>query len=226
MRGTVTRYVAPFVIFQLLAACSPEPERQQAPAPSTEAPAPAAENLVLLFGDSLYAGYGLPQGEGLAPELERALVTRGLSVEVVNGGVSGDTSAAGLQRLAFTLDGLPRAPDLVLLGLGGNDMLRGLAPQQTRANLDAILDELSRRNIPVMLTGMLAAPNLGVDYAAAFNPIYPELANARGLKLYPFILEGVVARPELMLDDMIHPNEKGIDLIAARLAPHVAAEID
>src|SRR3546814_4600086 len=110
--------------------------------------------------------------------------------------VSGDTSAAGLQRLAFTLDGLDRKPDLVIVGLGANDMLRGLSPRATRANLEAILTELKKRDIPTMLTGMVAAPNMGTDYAAAFNPIYPELAEEFGVPLYPFFLEGVIRSEE------------------------------
>lgn len=178
--------------------------------------------LIVAFGDSLYAGYGLDRAEGFAPELEKSLDGQGLSVTVHNAGVSGDTTAAGLARLAFTLDGLPKKPDLVLVGLGGNDMLRGIGPEQTRANLDAILTELARRGIPAMLTGMLAAPNMGADYAAAFNPIYPDLARKYGVPLYPFFLEGVIANPQLMQSDSIHPNAAGVDIIIGKLAPEVA----
>ena len=178
--------------------------------------------LIVAFGDSLYAGYGLDRAEGFAPELEKSLDGQGLSVTVHNAGVSGDTTAAGLARLAFTLDGLPKKPDLVLVGLGGNDMLRGIGPEQTRANLDAILTELARRGIPAMLTGMLAAPNMGADYAAAFNPIYPDLARKYGVPLYPFFLDGVIANPQLMQSDSIHPNAAGVDIIIGKLAPEVA----
>lgn len=178
--------------------------------------------LIVAFGDSLYAGYGLDRAEGFAPELEKALRAQGLSVTVHNAGVSGDTTAAGLARLAFTLDGLPKKPDLVLVGLGGNDMLRGIGPDQTRANLDAILTELDRRQIPAMLTGMLASPNLGNDYVAAFNPIYPQLARQHGAALYPFFFDGVVGNARLIQPDGIHPNAEGVDIIVGKIAPEVA----
>lgn len=183
------------------------------------------DHLIVVFGDSLYAGYGLEQNEGFAPELQRALAERGHAVRVVNAGVSGDTTAAGRQRLSFTLDGLDTAPDLVIVGLGGNDMLRGIGPDQTRANLQAILEELESRDIDAMLTGMVAAPNLGTDYAAAFNPIYPELAEQYDAPLYPFFLDGVIQRPELMLPDGIHPTAEGIDIVVDRLEAMVEAEI-
>ena len=133
------------------------------------------ERLVLAFGDSLYAGYGLERGQGLPRQVEERLRRSGINATVVDGGVSGDTTAAGRQRLAFALDSMKRPPDLVILGLGGNDALRQIAPAETRANLVAMLDELKRRNIAVLLTGMRAPPNLGPDYRAAFEPIWPEL---------------------------------------------------
>ena len=192
---------------------------------SATAGAEQYEELVVAFGDSLYAGYGLTQDEGFAPELQRVLTERGRSVRVLNAGVSGDTTAAGRQRLAFTLDGLDRAPDLVIVGLGGNDMLRGLSPEQTRENLTAILDELEARDIDAMLTGMVAAPNLGADYADAFNPIYGELAAQYDAPLYPFFLDGVIQDPSLMLADGIHPTAEGIDLVVAQLTDMVEAEL-
>ncbi len=186
------------------------------------APAPSADTkLVVAFGDSLFAGYNLELAEGFAPTLERALNKAGVKAQVVNAGVSGDTSAAGRARLAFTLDGLARKPDLVVLSLGGNDMLRGLSPEETRTNLDAILAELKTRGIPAVLTGMLAAPNLGPDYAAAFNPIYPRLAKAYGVQLYPFLLDGVLGQRALQLPDGIHPNPKGVDVMVAGVSPLV-----
>jgi acyl-CoA thioesterase-1 len=191
---------------------------------TTEAPAKDSR-LVVAFGDSLFAGYGLAQDEGFAPVLQRALVAQGLKAQVVNAGVSGETTAGGRERLAFTLDGLPRKPDLVIVGLGGNDMLRGLDPAQTRANLDAILAELKARGIATMLTGMLVSPNMGPDYAAAFNPIYPDLAKKYDLPLYPFFLQGVVGRRDLQLPDGIHPNAQGIKAVVQRIAPMVGREL-
>jgi acyl-CoA thioesterase-1 len=191
---------------------------------TTEVPAEDTR-LVVAFGDSLFAGYGLAQDEGFAPALQRALEAQGLKAQVVNAGVSGETTAGGRERLAFTLDGLPRKPDLVIVGLGGNDMLRGLDPAQTRANLDAILAELKARGIATMLTGMLVSPNMGPDYAAAFNPIYPDLAKKYDLPLYPFFLHGVVGRRDLQLPDGIHPNAQGIKAVVQRIAPMVGREL-
>lgn len=181
--------------------------------------------MIVAFGDSLFAGYGLAQGEGLAPALDRALEQGGVEAEVVNAGVSGDTSAAGLQRLAFALDGQSRKPDLVIVGLGGNDMLRGIPPEQTRQNLDSILAELRRRDIPAMLSGMVAAPNMGPDYANVFNAIYGDLAKKYAVPLYPFTLQGVVGDKNLMLGDGLHPNARGVTVIAERLVPIVKSEL-
>jgi acyl-CoA thioesterase-1 len=227
------RYAGLALLVQLAAACSSEPSSVGNAAlvenRTDAAPAPAApqadRRLVLAFGDSLYAGYQLGPNEGFAPVLERALGARGVVARVVNAGVSGDTSAAGLQRLAFALDGLDRAPDLVLVGLGANDALRGLSPAETRRNLDAILAELARREIPAMLTGMMAPRNLGADYAGRFDAIYPELARAHGAELYPFFLEGIITRPELLLADGMHPNARGVEMIADRIAPIAAARL-
>lgn len=181
--------------------------------------------LVVAFGDSLYAGYQLAPKEGLAPQLQAALTAAGVTAHVHNAGVSGDTSAAGLQRLRFVLDNLDQKPALMLVGLGGNDMLRGIGPDQTRANLTAMLDELAKRKIPVVLTGMLAAPNMGRDYGAKFEEIFPDLGKRDGVTLYPFILDGVVGNPDLMLGDHIHPNAKGVQKIAASLAGAVAKQL-
>jgi acyl-CoA thioesterase-1 len=218
------------LLVQLMIGCS-RAEPTQSNAATTTAHAatprgngevPAEAKLIVAFGDSLYAGYQLGANEGFAPALERALHKAHIDARVVNAGVSGDTSAAGLQRLAFTLDGLlPRKPDLVLVGLGGNDMLRGLAPVATRSNLDAILAELKRRHVPAMLTGMVASPNMGQDYAAAFNSIYPDLARKYEVSLYPFFLDGVVGRRELILPDGIHPNAKGVTVIVENVSARV-----
>jgi acyl-CoA thioesterase-1 len=201
------------------------PEAASAPSPTPSGPAQVDSKLVLAFGDSLYAGYGVAQGESFPAELEKALNKAGVAATVHNGGVSGDTTAAGRQRLAYTLDGLKRKPDLVVLGLGGNDMLRGLPVAETQANLRAMMDELKKRGIPVILTGMLAAPNMGRDYVDRFNALYPKLAKDYGAGLYPFFLEGVVTDAGLMLPDRIHPNPAGIDRVAERVAPVVAERL-
>jgi acyl-CoA thioesterase-1 len=213
-------------IVQLLTACSGEPAADNSAAPTAEvrnAAAPMADGkLVLAFGDSLYAGYGVAQNESFPFRLEQALKAKGLAVQVRNAGVSGETSLGGIQRLAFTLDGLPRKPDLLLLDLGGNDMLRGLPPEDSEKNLRAILDQLRQRQIPVLLTGMMAAPNMGKDYGAKFDAIYPRLAKDYGLPLYPFFLDGVIGNPRLMQADSIHPNPAGVNIIVGKIAPVVA----
>lgn len=217
-----------------LAGCSGEtptnevaqPQPGQTAASNSSATMPEADTrLVVAFGDSLYAGYNLDTTEGFAPALERALTKRGVKAKVVNAGVSGETTADGLRRLAFTLDGQPRKPDLVLVGLGGNDMLRGLDPALARDNLDRILAELDRRDIDAMLTGLLASRNMGPDYASKFDSIYPELARKYDIPLYPFFLDTVVGKRELMLADGIHPNAKGIEQIVDHVVPLVAEEL-
>jgi len=201
----------------------PAPDAIAKPAaPASEAPRPAGpERLVLAFGDSLYAGYGLDRGESLPDAVQARLRAAGVNATIVNAGVSGDTSAAGRQRLAFTLDNQARKPDLVMLGLGGNDVLRQISPAETRANMTAMMDELQRRGIPVMLTGMKAPPNLGADYVARFDAIWPDLATRYHGTLYPFILDGVISDPALMQGDRVHPNAAGIAKIADRVAPMV-----
>ncbi len=189
------------------------------------APVPANAPVVLAFGDSLYAGYRLDPNDSYPAQLEAALNAAGVPARVVNAGVSGDTTAAARARLAFTLDNQPVKPVLVLVGLGGNDMLRGLSPEQTRANLEAIMTAIEARHIAVMLTGMLAAPNLGPDYSLAFNPIWPQLAKAHHAPLVPFFMASVIGQPALMLDDHIHPNRDGVAAIVKATAPTVAAAL-
>jgi acyl-CoA thioesterase-1 len=222
-------YAALLLPVQLIAGCSEDGPANQVDVTVQVAPAESVDardqKLVLAFGDSLYAGYGLEPQDSFPQELERSLKASGIAVRVHNAGVSGDTTAAGLQRLNFTLDGLARKPDLAIIGLGGNDMLRGLDPKIARTNLDAILSELRRRDIPVLLTGMLAAPNLGKDYGEQFNSIYPDLARKHGAELDPFFLAGVVTDRRLMQADGLHPTAAGIDLIVRRLTPVVAAEL-
>jgi acyl-CoA thioesterase-1 len=205
-----------------LAACTKPASAPEAPKALTTAAIPVDAPVILAFGDSLYAGYRLAPGEGYPPRLEAALNAGGVKARVVNAGVSGDTTAAALARLTFTLDGQKVKPALVLVGLGGNDMLRGLPPAQTRANLDAILTELGKRQIPALLTGMLAAPNMGKDYVSAFNPIYPALAKKHKAPLVPFFLQAVIGNDLLMLEDHIHPNAQGIEKIVAATRDEVA----
>lgn len=180
---------------------------------------------MLAFGDSLYAGYRLDRGQSLPDGVQARLRAGGVNAEVVNAGVSGDTTAAGRQRLSFVLDNLPRKPDLVMLGLGGNDALRQIPPAETRANMAAMLDELRRRAIPVVLTGMRAPPNLGRDYARAFDPIWPTLAKEYDVPLDPFILDHVIEDPRLMQADHVHPTARGVAVIADRVTPMVATAL-
>ena len=183
--------------------------------------APVERPLVLAFGDSLTAGYGLEEGLGFAPQLEATLRRHGVRAEVADGGVSGDTSEAGKARLGWTIDGLERKPDLVILELGANDMLRGLDPALTRANLEAIMAELRRRNIPVLVAGMRAAPNLDPAYVAKFEAIFPAVAGEYGAPIYPFFLDGVAAEPGMVQPDGMHPTFAGVKQIVTGIAPAV-----
>jgi acyl-CoA thioesterase I len=180
------------------------------------------ERLVWAFGDSLAAGYGLPPAQGLTAQLQASLRRAGVPATVRNGGVAGDTARQGRARLRWGLRGLGRQPDLVIVELGANDMLRGLPVAQAQANLDAILAELKARRIPVLLAGMRAAPNLGPDYARAFEAMYPALARKHGVPLYPFFLDGVAGQRRLIQPDGLHPNPAGVRVIVARITPAVA----
>lgn len=171
---------------------------------------------IVALGDSLMAGYGLPETASFPSRLQAALRKRGHSVEIVNAGVSGDTASGGLARLDWSV---PNDADAVILGLGANDMLRGIEPKVTRAALDSIVKRLNERNIGILLAGMVAAPNLGPDYAKEFNAIYPELAKAHDLVFYPFFLDGIAANAKLNLPDGIHPSAEGVGLIVDRLLP-------
>ena len=180
----------------------------------------AAEPVRLMaYGDSLTHGYGLPAGETFPEQLEAALQADGLNVEVINAGNSGDTTAGGLARLDWAL---ADDPDAVILELGANDGLRGLDPDATYDNLDAILARLTQQEeLPVLLAGMLAPPNLGREYGDAFNAVYPRLAEAHDVPFYPFFLEGVAMQPALNQSDGIHPNAEGVAEIVKRIKPHV-----
>jgi acyl-CoA thioesterase I len=188
-------------------------------------PAFAAEKLILAFGDSLIAGPGLAPSESLSVQLQRALAKAGVSARVQSAGVSGDTSAAGKARLGWVLTGLKAKPDLVIIELGANDMLRGLQPAQTRANLDAIVADLKRRGIKVLIAGMRASPNMGKAYQAQFDPIFPALAAKHGARLYPFFMNGVVTNRSLLNADQMHPNAKGVAVIVRGITPLVVAAL-
>jgi acyl-CoA thioesterase-1 len=176
---------------------------------------------VLAFGDSLMAGYGVRREEGFAPQLEALLREAGLDAEVVNGGVSGNTAGHARSRVRWTLDALRPPPDLAIVSFGGNDILRAVSPEETREDMDAILDEFRKRGIPVILGGMLAPPFLGARYTSAFNAIFPDLAAKYGLPFYPFLLAGVAGNAKLNLPDRVHPNAQGIARMAKGVAPFV-----
>ena len=201
----IRRSIAAALLSILLTGAAPAPERP----------------LVLAFGDSLTAGYGLDSGLGFAPQLQATLRRHGIAAEVADGGVSGDTSEAGKARLGWTLDGLPRKPDLVILELGANDMLRGLDPALTGANLEAIMAELDRRNIKVLVAGMRAAPNLDPAYVVRFEAIYPELALRHGAVLHPFFMEGVAGQKGMIQQDGMHPTFAGVKRIVTGITPAV-----
>jgi len=173
---------------------------------------------IVALGDSLTAGYGLPAADGVVPRLQAALAAKGIAAEIANAGVSGDTASDGLARLDWSV---PEGIDAVIVELGANDMLRGIKPEVTRAALDAILSQLAARHIAVMLCGMRAAPNLGADYGAAFDRIYPELASKYGAALYPFFLDGVAGNLSLLQRDGLHPNAAGVGVIVTRILPHI-----
>lgn len=190
---------------------------------STITPAAAETLRIVAFGDSLTAGFQLPPGAGFPAQLEDALRARGHDVDVVDAGVSGDTTAGGLARLDWSIG---EDADAVILELGGNDALRGIDPAITERNLDAILTRLSGRDLPVLFAGMLAPRNMGEAYTAAFDAVFPRLAEKHDVLFYPFFLEGVAADPALNLPDGIHPNAEGIGVIVENILPTVERLID
>ncbi|MGH6827985.1 MAG: arylesterase [Rhizomicrobium sp.] len=181
-------------------------------------PALARPIQILALGTSLTQGYGLPPGTEFTTRLQEALRKSGIDANVVNAGVSGDTSADGLSRLDWSLAG---HPDAAIVELGSNDMLRGIAPAETETNLNAILAKFQKDRIPVLLTGMKAQRNLGPEYVARFDAIYPRLAKEHHLLFYPFILAGVALDPKLNQPDGLHPNPAGVKVIVARILPLV-----
>lgn len=186
-------------------------------------PANAQPVRIVAFGDSLLAGFGLRANEAFPAQLENTLKKRGHDVEIANAGVSGDTTTGGLSRLDWSIqDGT----EAVILVLGANDMLRGMDPEIARKNLDEMIKRLKARKIEVLIGGMRAAPNLGPDYAAKFDSIYPELAKEHDVLIYPFFLDGVAGQRELNLGDGIHPTPKGVSLIVERILPAVESLIE
>ena len=183
----------------------------------------AAQQKLMVYGDSLVAGYGLDAGLGFPEQLQSALTASGRDIRVLNAGVSGDTTAGGLARLDWAL---ADRPDAVIIVLGGNDLLRGLNPEQTRANLQAMLSRLRTDGIAVLLCGMLAPVNLGPDYRQQFDSLYPDLASEFGIDLYPFFLDGVALDPDLNLPDGLHPNPQGVAIITTRILPYVVKLLD
>jgi len=180
---------------------------------------PAAKPVKLLvLGDSLIQGYGLAPGQDFPAQLERALKVRGMNVKVINGGVSGDTSAGGVARIAWSLTD---NPDAAIVEFGGNDALRGLAPTDTERNIGAILAALKARHIPVLLAGIKSPRNMGADYTKEFDAVFPALATKYEVLFYPFFLDGVAVNPALNQRDGIHPDEKGVAVIVQRMMPMV-----
>ena len=174
------------------------------------------------FGDSLMAGYQLPPTESYTAQLEAALKAKGTNIAITNAGVSGDTSSGGLARADWSV---PDGTDGVILELGANDALRGIPSDQTEKNLEALITAFKGRNIPVLLVGIMAPPNMGEDYANRFNPIFPRLAEKHNLPLYPFFLDGVVLDDALKLDDKVHPNAKGVAVMVEKSLPAVESFI-
>jgi acyl-CoA thioesterase-1 len=168
------------------------------------------------LGDSLMAGYQLPINESFTAQLEAALKAKGVNVTIANAGVSGDTTAGGLARADWSV---PDGTDGVILELGANDALRGIAPEETEKNLDAIIAKFKARNIPVLLAGMIAPPNMGGNYGERYNGIYQRLADKYQLTMYPFFLDGVTGQTGLQLEDGMHPNAKGLAVMVERFLP-------
>jgi acyl-CoA thioesterase-1 len=182
--------------------------------------APAKPIKVVVLGDSLSAGLGLPAASAFPARLQKALENKGIKVDMINAGVSGDTSSGGRDRLDWSV---PEGTDAVIVELGANDALRGIDPKVTRSALTDILTRLKARGIAVLLCGMYAPPNYGSDYASRFNAIYPELAKSFGVPLYPFFLEGVVTDAKLNQADGMHPTAEGVDIVVGNILPTVQA---
>lgn len=211
-------------VLAMLSACGPKaPDAPAAQASSALAEPRAAAVRIVALGDSLFAGYGLRAEQAYPVRLEAALRARGINARVVNAGVSGDTTEDGLARLDFTLGG--QKPDLVVISLGGNDMLRGLPVARTRANMEAILAGLDKRGVRAVVMGMLSAPNMGPDYARDFNAVFPSVAKAHHAALVPFFLKPIFNRPDLQLPDHIHPTAPGVEAMVKDTVNTVAGAL-
>lgn len=186
-------------------------------------PVMGPERKIIAFGDSLFAGYGLDPRDAYPEKLESALRAKGVNADVINAGVSGDTTAAGLNRLEFTLVSQKEAPPaLLILELGGNDLLRGVSPDETKANLGKMLAILRKAKVPVLLMGMRSPPNYGPEYQGQFDAIYADLAKEYGATLIPFWLEDIYRDPALFQSDRIHPTADGVE----RLVGSTLAEVE
>lgn len=215
-----------------LAACGaqapvadPQQSAQAGSPSNAEVPVMGPEKRILAFGDSLFAGYNVAKSDSYPAKLEAALRSQGVNARVINAGVSGDTSAAGLQRFTFALDAMSEAPDLLILELGGNDLLRGLSPAETKSNLEAMIKEAQSRGIAVLLMGIQSPPNMGADFVEAFNGLYPALAKQYGTQFIPFWVEAVSDKPDLIQADRIHPTEEGIEVLVKDTLDEVVAAL-
>ncbi|PQZ49127.1 arylesterase [Ochrobactrum sp. MYb15] len=208
------------IVGSFLAASLPAANAQEEPTGLEDAlpTEQLAQVKIVGFGDSLMAGYLLPSNAAFPQQLEKVLDDKGYEVSIENAGVSGDTTTGGLARIDWSI---PDGTDLVILELGANDALRGISPDITEKNLDEMLSRLKTRGISVILAGMMAPPNMGKDYADKFNPIYPRLAQKYGVPLYPFFLDGVATQKGLLLEDGMHPNEKGVEAMVAKFLPTI-----
>ncbi len=213
-----------------LSACGAEAPPSEA---ATEVDAPiedvmpvmGPERVILGFGDSLMAGYQLEQDQGYPEVLEAVMRSRGINARIIDAGVSGDTTAAGLQRIEFVLENLDETPDLAIVELGGNDLIRGVVPAVSRENLSGILDALAARDIPVILMGMRAPPNAGPEYQTAFDNMYSELAAEYDADLVPFFMAPLIENPDLLMGDRIHPTAEGVRAMVAATVDEVIAAL-
>ena len=228
------RIIASTSALALLAACGSTEDEAPAPAEAAQAtpvgPEAAADPQgeavhILAFGDSLFAGYGVEAGQSYPAQLEAALRARGINANIANAGVSGDTTQAGRDRLAFTIDGQPHKPDLVIIELGGNDLLRSIPPEQTRSNLRRMLEIAREKDVSAILFGMRAPPNLGEEFVSQYDAIYRELADQFDVPLVPFFLESIYRDPGNFQSDRIHPTATAIGTLVEDTADEVVAAI-